>query len=164
MGDHQTFDNVILNPIRDDLLKNTWLHERFACDGTQQLNRTEYYFEYPALVSILLRQIRYGINMELRNVSISPFQSTLKPFSYHIGNVHVDYNAPTSVQINLPGSGTRNFFIAGLTPSTWFDISSSESCEVIPPKAASDPYGRLSFKASIGEHCPIIVKQQQPQY
>lgn len=30
----------------------------YACDGTQQMNRTEAYFEYPALVGMLLREVR----------------------------------------------------------------------------------------------------------
>ena len=36
------------------------LQHSLACDGSQQLNRTEAYFEYPATVGMLLREIRYA--------------------------------------------------------------------------------------------------------
>ena len=37
VGDKSGFDNLILNPLREDLIANTWLRERYSCDGTQQL-------------------------------------------------------------------------------------------------------------------------------
>ena len=45
MGDQATFDNVLLNPVRDDLLRWTWLWERYGCDGLPQYNRTANYLE-----------------------------------------------------------------------------------------------------------------------
>jgi hypothetical protein len=29
-GDQATFDNILLDPLRDDLLRWTWMHERWA--------------------------------------------------------------------------------------------------------------------------------------
>jgi len=42
----------------DDLLRYTWLYERYDASGNQI--RTAYYFEYPSLVVMMLREIQYG--------------------------------------------------------------------------------------------------------
>lgn len=39
-GDQTTFDDAILAPLQRDLIKYTWMHERYGCDGQQQQNRT----------------------------------------------------------------------------------------------------------------------------
>lgn len=70
-GDLTTFDNLILNPLRDDLNRWTWLHERYACDGSPQLNRTYMYFEYPSTVTMLTRHVRYGIELRFTEVNSS---------------------------------------------------------------------------------------------
>ena len=62
-GHQSTFDNLILNPLREDVIKYTWLRERYSCDGVQQPNRTQYYFEFPAFVAIAEREVRYGVFM-----------------------------------------------------------------------------------------------------
>ncbi len=75
-------------PVQSDLMKYTWMHERYGCDGLQQENRTMYYFEYPSYVSMLIREIRYGISLGLTQVSISPFtsnQNIKQNFEYHAG-------------------------------------------------------------------------------
>ena len=43
-GDASGFETYLLEPLQTALLESTWLHERFSCDGTQQLNRTAMYF------------------------------------------------------------------------------------------------------------------------
>ena len=53
------------------------MHERLACDGTQQLNRTAMYFEYPSTAAMLLRNVRYGIELGFGTLSIKPFASDL---------------------------------------------------------------------------------------
>ena len=52
------------------------MHERYGCDGTMQTNRTAAYFEYPSTVAILNREIRYGIEIDFKKVTVSP---TLRP-------------------------------------------------------------------------------------
>ncbi len=88
MNDQATFDNVLLNPLRSDLLQYTWLYERYGCDGLQQLNRTANYLEYPNVVAMLVRQVRYGIDLGLHTLTVSPFGPT--SFAYHVGNVMVN--------------------------------------------------------------------------
>jgi len=62
VGDVNAFDTQ-LKTMQTDLLYYTWMHERYGCDGKMQLNRTAAYFEYPSTVAILLREIRYGIEI-----------------------------------------------------------------------------------------------------
>eukprot|EP00698_Gefionella_okellyi_P003010 TRINITY_DN12839_c0_g1_i1.p1 TRINITY_DN12839_c0_g1~~TRINITY_DN12839_c0_g1_i1.p1 ORF type:complete len:766 (-),score=178.45 TRINITY_DN12839_c0_g1_i1:39-2336(-) len=144
MGDQKTFDDILLNPLRDDLLANTWLRERYSCDGTQQLNRTQYYFEYPAVVSMLLRQVRYGVNLELRNVTIAPFGPTA--FSYHIGDVNVDY-APSAVTISVPNGGAKVYRLERLLPVTKFALT---VCGAEAGAVTSDQDGTVVFTAATG--------------
>ena len=51
---------------------DTWMHERYGCDGTMQTNRTAAYFEYPSTVAILNREIRYGIEIDFKKVTVRP--------------------------------------------------------------------------------------------
>eukprot|EP01034_Spumella_vulgaris_P026916 gene26916-33564_t len=85
VGDVNTFEKLLLEPLQRDLVENTWLYERYDANGTQI--RTSFYFEYPSLVAIMLREIRYGINIALRTVEIDPFPSA--PFTYALGDVKV---------------------------------------------------------------------------
>ena len=39
------FDNVTMKPLIRDLIADTWMSERYGCDGLQQKNRTYAYFE-----------------------------------------------------------------------------------------------------------------------
>ena len=86
----EIFDEHLLRPIQNDLIANTWLGERYNCEG--QNYRTANYFEYPSVVVMLLREIRYGINIDLDSVDISPFLGDAPEFNFHIGNVNVDFN------------------------------------------------------------------------
>lgn len=84
----ETFDQFILGPLQRDLIANTWMHERYTCDGQQMENRTAMYFEYPCTVAMLLREVRYGISIGFFNVTIQPFRSSEEevsaPFHYHV--------------------------------------------------------------------------------
>jgi hypothetical protein len=62
---------------------------RYGCDGLPQLNRTAFYFEYPSVVAMMIREIRYGISLGINSVDINPFGP--KDFEYNVGNVHVKY-------------------------------------------------------------------------
>ena len=94
--DLKYFNDAVLSPIQQDLLANTWMHERYGCDGQQQENRTYYYFEYPALVSMLLKDIRYGVTQGVQSVTIDPFLSSTNDapenFEYHTSTVDVMYS------------------------------------------------------------------------
>ena len=72
MGDPDSlayFNNNLLGPIQEDLLQYTWLTERYTCDGLRE--RTPFFFEYPCLLSIMLKEMKYGINFGLSDWTVS---------------------------------------------------------------------------------------------
>ena len=86
-GDVDGFHSYILTPLVKDLLSNTWMHERLNCDGTQQLNRTAQYFEYPSVVSMVVGHIVYGVELgldEVRSVVCG-----LYIYSYQYANLYM---------------------------------------------------------------------------
>ena len=82
------------------------------------VNRTEYYFEYPSLVTMLVREVRYGINLGLMEVTIAPFGPT--DFSYHVGNVSrvllIQYDDRIVQQLT---DGSLTCVLCGTQRSTW---------------------------------------------
>lgn len=129
------FDNSILEPIKADLIRDTWMHERYGCDGLQQENRTMYYFEYPALVSMLLKDVRYGVQLDVSGVTVSPFRNeeSSSAYSFHIGSVDVDYSMD-SVAVSVPADVSTDahcatsYTITGLHASSTYSVAASEEC------------------------------------
>jgi hypothetical protein len=99
IGDLQTFQELLLQPLQDDLLQDVWLYERYDANGTQI--RTPYYFEYPSLVVMMLREVQYGIDIGLDHVNIDPFPH--KSYTLTLGVAAVSY-APEQVVLSLPGT------------------------------------------------------------
>ncbi len=85
MRDVETFNNLLLLPLQMDLVRDTWLYERYNDQGEQI--RTPNYFEYPSFIVMMLREIRYGINLSLTSVFIDPFPPA--PFSLNFGKTFV---------------------------------------------------------------------------
>ena len=134
------------------------MHERYGCDGKQQENRTMYYFEYPASVTMLLREIRYGVELRMTDVTINPFGPS--EFEYHIGNIDISFSK-SRVTIATPGSGMKTYKLSGLAPSTLFHITASEGCESQSEtwrsmKKKSSSTGYLEFAAPVGGSACII--------
>ena len=115
IGDIRSF-NTQLGVMQKDLLFYTWMHERYGCDGKMQTNRTAAYFEYPSTVAILLREIRYGIFLSFDHITVDPIDPS-QPFSYHIGNVNVDYQPNGTSTVRVPVSGAAGFWRTAGTPS-----------------------------------------------
>eukprot|EP00048_Salpingoeca_helianthica_P022441 m.18288 g.18288 ORF g.18288 m.18288 type:complete len:773 (-) comp7326_c0_seq2:38-2356(-) len=158
VGDQATFDDVILNPLRGDVLQYTWLRERYYCDGTQELNRTQYYFEYPAFVAMAIREVRYGINIRLTEISIAPFGPTV--FSYHVGAVNVDYS-DASVVFSLPGQDTKLVVITGMRPNATYTLNvrtiGPVPCPAPPPPVVASAHGTLTFNGFVSPVCEWTV-------
>ena len=131
-NDSKHFDDVIMNPLISEVIKRTWLHERYNCDGTAMVNRTASYFEYPSVTSMLIHRVRYGIDLGLNNITISPFPAS--SFEYNAGTVSVSYNQ-TSVTLRVPGVGQKSATITGLIPSSTYQIKTT-GCGQIPQQAA----------------------------
>jgi hypothetical protein len=140
--DLATFNNLILDPLIGDVRRWTWLWERYACDGTPQLNRTVAYFEYPAVTSIMISYIRYGIQPGLQAFTIDPFLPNPVDentnFSFSVGHTVVQFSQ-AMLQLKLPkvtttdGSMTRNLTVTQLTPATGYSITTSGCINPMPP-------------------------------
>merc|ERR1712190_314528 len=72
----------------------------------------------------MLHYIRYGIQLGLENVTISPFGPST--FAYHVGNIHLDYSA-TNVTLSVPGSGMKWITVEGLSGTSFHFTAGSAS-------------------------------------
>ena len=134
LGDQSTF-NRLLDSIEPDLIRDVWMPERYDADGKPAHNG--YYHEYPDIVSIVLREMRYGVHVGMREVTIAPFGSS--SFEIRLGALHVKYSADR-VSISVPGSSVRNFTICGLRPRQRYLLSDGK-------KLTTDAEGTLHFGA-----------------
>jgi hypothetical protein len=166
--DLEYVEKSILDPLVRDLNQNTWLHERYGCDGNQQENRTMFYFEYPALVSMLLKDIRYGVQLDVSGLTLNPFRSdTTVEFEYHLGNVDISYRPLSVVTVSIPAdiqdSATRcftSYVIHGLIPEASYEVKATEECQCEYKDSmkivSTDAKGVLAFKGPAGVR-PCVV-------
>jgi len=146
-GDQATFDNLLLDPLVGDVNRWTWLHERYQCDGRPMQNRTSHYFEYPSVTAMMLHFVRYGIQLGFGSVKVTPFGP--KAFAYHVGNIHVDYDAPAgAVRFSVPGEGRREITVEGLAPGKTYNYGAG-------PGASSWPW--LENKCAAGDKGRVIA-------
>lgn len=151
-GDMTSFNNVILDPIIGQVDEATWLPERYDCSGNPAHN--PYYHEYPEMAVMLMREVRYGINLGLGTVTIDPWGAG--SYSYHIGDVNVDYS-PKHVTLNLPGRGTRSYTITGLLPNATYKILATDAQPAQQQTGTTDGNGTLTFTAPTGPSWTIQV-------
>lgn len=123
--DLRTFEDLLLVPLQKDLIKDVWLYERY--DGSGNQIRTPFYFEYPALVTMMLREVRYGVDVSLLSVVIDPFPAA--PFTLAVGAVNVQYSAE-AVVVQLPGDSSsatpKSVSVSGLTPNAEYSVSGNQ--------------------------------------
>lgn len=140
-GDVKTFENLLLEPLQRDLLADTWLYERYDDTGTQI--RTPFYFEYPSFVAMMLMEIRYGIDIRLNEVQVSPF--AVKDFEFRFGVFQIQHS-PDRVSIHLPAASfTKRVHIDGLLPSTTFVLSENRCMNSPARTITSDTAGKVEF-------------------
>ena len=117
-------------------------------------------------MAILLREIRYGIELSFSNVSVQPMPP--QPFHYHIGNVNIDYNPHGTTTIRVPPSGAggraREFRLMGMRPSAHYRVVAGTECAAaaemtesgeIEANIQSDVDGTLHF--STFAHCGVSI-------
>ena len=79
-------------------------------------------------------EVRYGISLGIRNVTVDPLQPAGAQFVFSIGNVMVEYRGhsetavaaaavPSGVRMRLPGAGPREYTITGMAPLQGYAIS-----------------------------------------
>lgn len=70
VNDSATFA-ALLRTLRSDLLRNTWMYERWQCEGRPTHN--PYYHEYPEVVAMIIRDVKYGIDIGFSTITVDPF-------------------------------------------------------------------------------------------
>jgi len=112
LKDVQTFYDLLYTPVLNDLLRTTWMNERYTCNGTYTHN--PYYIEYPEYVVIVQWEVVYGIELGFNHVKIAPISGG----NYHFiaGDVDVKYSR-NQVSIKVPCFGLpRRLEVSGLHP------------------------------------------------
>lgn len=140
------FSRVLLAPLQADLLRRTWLPERFTCDGQDTHN--EYYFEYPAVVSLMLFEAKYGVEIAMTKVVVDPLAPPAGGFDLAVGFLHVGWS-PTAFRFAIAGkhAGPRDFRVTRMAAGNY-----TVTPEGGTPFAASVPQGSstLAFTAPVG--------------
>merc|ERR1712151_1428293 len=96
------FNNNLYSLISADLLSTVWMSERYSPEGTQESDRTPYYFEYPSVAALMVQRVRYGIDMGLAWVTVDPWGVPIgRAWRYKLGGVDVSY-AMDNVSIKVP--------------------------------------------------------------
>lgn len=111
-----TFDQLILGPLQADVLKRTWLPERFDCQGRDA--HSEQYFEYASVAGMLIFEIKYGIKLLPSSITIDPLGGNA--FVFEISGLQLSYSH-TLVHIQLPTShfGMRYITATGVSQGSW---------------------------------------------
>jgi hypothetical protein len=149
----------IVDPMIQEVIKHTWLYERYDCSSQPVHN--PYYIEYPEMVVMLLRELVYGINIGLNTLVVNPIE---KEFEYRIGDVHVRYSRD-NVLINAPGAGrSKAIRIHNLEPNRVYSVEISYQQLVnkrVTMKSftvTTDDQGMLSFDSRVSARYFIEAK------
>ena len=124
-------------------------------------------FEYPSTVAILLREIKYGIEIGFNHTTVNPLLAQPgQSFSYHVGNVHVDYKPTGLTRIRTPGllqlgsdvdapdgggGGERRYRLHGMQPGGQYTVAAATTASTTTvdqlevSTAATDEDGVLDF-------------------
>jgi hypothetical protein len=96
MGDRATFD-ALFERVESDLLSNVWMPERYDAQGRPAHNG--FYHEYPEVLTMAMREMRYGVHVGMREVTIRPLD--VQHFSLRAGGLRVDYD-PERISLLVP--------------------------------------------------------------
>jgi hypothetical protein len=165
VNDPATFDSLLLAPLQEDLAQDVWLYERY--DSTGEQIRTSFYFEYPSLVTMMLREVRYGLEVGIDAVTVSPFRgSAPERFSLAFGETFFSYSE-NKVVLALPAPAAdaarqelppKTVTVVGMAPGSDFMVTSE--CAAAPKRVAADEFGRVVFAAQfLGSACPVTVEK-----
>eukprot|EP00981_Chlorochromonas_danica_P009789 scaffold2822_cov192-Ochromonas_danica.AAC.2 len=146
LGGYDSFiQDTLLQPLQDDLLQYVWLYERYNETGQQV--RTPFYFEYPSLVVMLLREVVYGIHVNWTDFSIDPLlahyhlRTSGMEVVYGVEEVSVSLFSPHGYDPVKEELMSRNCLIHSLLPQLPYDVTNGEHKLVV----ATDERGTLAF-------------------
>ena len=121
------------------------------------------FVEYPAFVVMMLREILYGIELNINSVVINPFPMLLtgQTFYYNFGNLRVNYSQ-SKVELNIPGDNNAlvntPFELHLLLSEHSFTIEQVCNYVVTSKTGISDASGVLRFELhSLSNACDITI-------
>merc|ERR1712151_280820 len=155
------FNSNLFGLISADLLSTVWMSERYSPDGTQEADRTAYYFEYPSVAALMVQRVRYGIDMGLDWVTVDPWGAPMGGmWRYALGDIDVSYahdNVSVKVPIlffsGVPQAGDVRVTVTGLTAEKLFTVTNCEQ-EIA---MRSDSKGVLTVAVQRGCHAGIQI-------
>lgn len=117
-----------------------------------------YYFEYPSLVAMLVREIKYGVELGLEAVKIDPFGAPAA-FQYHTGDINVALDPASVSYVSVPGSGLFPFTLQRMSPSATYLVATAAGCSTAWSglQAQADADGKLAFSAPRGTDCALVI-------
>eukprot|EP01116_Phalansterium_solitarium_P023895 TRINITY_DN8585_c0_g1_i2.p1 TRINITY_DN8585_c0_g1~~TRINITY_DN8585_c0_g1_i2.p1 ORF type:complete len:774 (+),score=222.62 TRINITY_DN8585_c0_g1_i2:59-2380(+) len=142
-GDAATFSNVILAPVTNDLFANTWLAERFDCSGHFAHNM--YYQGYPNMLTMLVREVAYGIDIGLSYVRVTPLSRS--SIVYDLGGVNISLSENYFLAADLAGNVEKAFTVAPLKPNAVFNLTINGQGST---QVNTDSHGMAWFDARTG--------------
>ena len=142
VGDAATFFHM-LSTMQADQTRNTWMAERYTCDGLS--SHDPFYHEYPEVIAMVIERVKYGINIGIGTIEVLPWTVLFSAgasgrakaqtgkahagplrasFRYALSGTVIEYRCVAgggteegcslSVQIQLPRlSGTKHFRVSG---------------------------------------------------
>jgi hypothetical protein len=130
-----------------------------------------YYFEYPSLVSILMKDIRYGVEMNLAAVTINPFGAAAEGFEYHTGDINIALRAAATSSVSVPGAGLFQYVLHKMQAQASYEVVVQEGCSSSSKVGgvataggggerqvvAASAEGVLSFTAPRGTDCALRI-------
>jgi len=76
VGDAATFSHM-LSTMQADQTRNTWMAERYTCDGLS--SHDPFYHEYPEVIAMVIERVKYGINIGLSTIEVLPWTALFSP-------------------------------------------------------------------------------------
>jgi hypothetical protein len=165
IGDVAGFERRVLAPLQREVSARVFLSERYSCHGFPAKHR--FFPEYPEVVAVLLREVRYGIRVEPFAVQVNPFG--VHQFRYQFGELRVCYSRE-HVRLSVPGARPRrvHLLVGGLLPGARYRVEYAASapggCSVAGSQGAvlaaevlANAEGELRFDGTAGRHCQLEV-------
>lgn len=117
-----------------------------------------YYFEYPSLAAMLVREIKYGVELTLDAVTVNPFGAPAS-FEYHTGDVHVTLDPTAVSRLSVPGNGLFAYALHRMEANATYGVEVAKGCNTswtsVQVKADAD--GILAFTAPRGKECTLVI-------
>jgi hypothetical protein len=153
-NDSATFE-LLLGTLRGELLRNTWMYERWQCEGLPTHN--PYYHEYAEVVAMIVHDVKCGIELGFGRLRVDPFG--LGPsgsFRYRVGATEVRYS-PSSVLLRFGQlAGPQAVTVTGLQRGGRFEVvtaadgTGASGVRTVRAQATADRDGELAFETECG--------------